>query len=1403
MIPRLIHRLTLLSSILICFASIAHGQTIEIDGQRVEASPKSSAGPKSRAKNEQPQSSSVPNSTFGWGSNIGVARQTRAAEQALKSGNYAAATAFAQQAANASPTDANLWFLLGYAARRSGRTQLSFDAYNHGLRLRPDSIDGLSGLAQTYIQAGNSEEAKKLLTRIVAANPQRENELLMAGELFLQSGDNERALPLLLRAEAMQAATRTEILAATAYMRLKQPDRARQMLARASAHSAGSPEVARAFAAYYRDSKDYQSAIRSLAEIPRRSPDLLAELAWTYELAGDTLNSAKTYSLAANAAPQNIEYQLGAASAWVAVSRIEQATPYLQRAAQLDANNYRLHAIRADIARRQGRTQDAIREYGLALANMRESVPEGPLFPLELRMSLANLYENTKDLAAEKQQMDSAWESISKLDISGPERPEFLRLRAAIKAERNDATGAEQDYKQALELAPKNTNILLGYAALLWRIDRKKDATQQFETVLKLDPRNEYAMMSLGYLARDFGDDRRAEGYFTQVATIDPNDYEPYLALGDLYVPEHKFELAEKNYERAYKLAPQMPLVVAGGANNGIEWHKLELAGAWLNRAVGSMNDEPRVMRERERYLTWTGKYEESARIGRKVIRLLPKDRDAAVYLGYDLYNLGRYDELMELTSRYETLLPREANIPLLSGYVQKQRGMLFRSADDFTRAMMRDPQMVEAYVNRGYVLNDLQNAEQAVDDFNHALKLSPNNGVAHLGIAFSYLELHRPKLALEHAERARKLMGDSASTHLALGGAYRQQQLFGRAADEFRAALRSSPDDQELHLALADVLIHQHRFAEAADEYKEVLARSPDDPLLYAQLASTYAHLHERELTYRYISSAEQMATDDSSVLLATAGALLTLGDRDAAMQRFHRALEMPDSDRVSVRLGLAELLLREGKIEQARQQIAVGFAEARIGDTPPVTTEQLVQAASLLLGMHDFETSRRIYKAAENSGADDRVVAVGLANTYLAEGQTQQARLTLESLGNAADLKENYDYQLAMANVFRQQGNTSLALSAISRASALTASQDDSVRRDEFDIAGQAGLPVSRRFSVVSDSSFAPIFEDATIYQLDARLFGVTSAGQFPTPRYSYESRSTAYFNAPVDGFPLITGYFEERNARGQVSFPSVATVLNRDTYDTTVNSALNPVLQLGSTRLQFSGGLQFTLRRDKASPIELDQNLFRQFAYLTTSPIGNWLQFSGDLIHEAGPFALQHLRSRDDVAHLQFRVGRPWGNTALISGYGIRDLLFRPLVREYFTTNTYFGLEHKFGLKWKATGLGELIRSWRVQDSSYAIGEAVRPAAKVQYRPSSQWTFDGSFALTRGFGMHDYDNAETGFLLSYTKPWRRREAALPDSDIDYPLRFSVGIRTQTFYDFGTGPHNTIVPVFRITLF
>ena len=125
-------------------------------------------------------------------------------------------------AAQAAPNDAQLWTLLGYAARLNHQYALSVDAYSHGLRLKPSSLDGMSGLAQTYSVIGRTDDAMKLLKQVVAANPGRVDDSLLLGELLMRGGDYSGALDYFRRAEQRQPATRSEVLLALAYQHLKQ-----------------------------------------------------------------------------------------------------------------------------------------------------------------------------------------------------------------------------------------------------------------------------------------------------------------------------------------------------------------------------------------------------------------------------------------------------------------------------------------------------------------------------------------------------------------------------------------------------------------------------------------------------------------------------------------------------------------------------------------------------------------------------------------------------------------------------------------------------------------------------------------------------------------------------------------------------------------------------------------------------------------------------------------------------------------------------------------------------------------------------------------------------------------------------------------------------------------------------
>ena len=964
--------------------TMSFGQTFEINGRKTSAT--NSAGKhKSQASSD---------SGMGWGSSIEVERQVRAAQDALRKGNYATAMTAAQRVVKFAPQNADFWFLLAYSARLAGYYSTAIDAYQKGIAIRPSSVEGLSGLAQTYAHIGRNQEAQAILQKVLAANPRSPDDLQLAGELLLSS-DPQQALSCLQRAEDLRGQPRTELLMARAYDRLGQKDRVRPLLEKARSRAPHDPEVLRSIAAYYRDSNQYDDAIRILTSLPLREAGSLAELAYTYELAGERTQAADTYMRAADAAKDRIDIQLNAAQSLVTAGRLPQAQNMLDRAQALNPNHYRLHALRGQIDGLEDKYEDGIREYETAIKDLPESIPEGVLYPISLHVDLMQLYRDNDDKAAAAHEADIARAQIQPLDIRDSSRPEFLRLRAVIAMAFNETKAAEQDLKEAMALQPSSSTLMLNYANLLWRTKRRKEAADLYTKVLHVEPENAAALSSLGYLSREMGHPDAAQKYFQKLAAVNPQNHSAFLALGDLHTERREFSQAQENYERAHKLSPKVPLVFARGINAALEAHQLPVAKKWLDRTNDTIRQNAEVMREHERYLTMTGKYEESAALGYQVIEKLPNDPEAPVYLAYDLLFLHRYADAMKIVQQFQPGLPKDKDLRLIAGYVHTHNGELEKAVNDFTQALRLEPNMAMGYMNRGYVLNDLRMATRAERDFNQAIKLQPNYGEAHLGLAYSYLELRRPRPALQEAETAEKLLGKSRPIHLAKAESYRQQVMMAKAIPEYQAALQGEPNDVATRLSMADAEYRLGRFEDSIASLKNALKYSSEEqPLLYAQMARSYAKLQRDQDAINAIATAERTGSRNSKVLLSTADTLMILGERDQAMQRYTNLLDLSDTDRLETRLSLARLFATENKWSDAREQIGLGFAEARVSDSAVITADDYLNAADILSAMNDFTLARRFLGRAQAAGADQTTVDIAMANISLASGRNAGCR-------------------------------------------------------------------------------------------------------------------------------------------------------------------------------------------------------------------------------------------------------------------------------------------------------------------------------------------------------------------------------------------------------------------------
>jgi hypothetical protein len=562
----------------------------------------------------------------------------------------------------------------------------------------------------------------------------------------------------------------------------------------------------------------------------------------------------------------------------------------------------------------------------------------------------------------------------------------------------------------------------------------------------------------------------------------------------------------------------------------------------------------------------------------------------------------------------------------------------------------------------------------------------------------------------------------------------------------------------------------------------------------------------------------------------VSTGQAFSTLGDQDAAMDRFGKALVAPNSNRVGVRLAIGQLMAQQGHNEDAERQIALAQMEADAGDTAPPTGQQYIEAAGILQQMHEYELSETYLHKAKSAGAPDTSVRIALANSYLALGETRRAAAELAAVKQTDDSEADYQFLLAEASVYQQEHHSTEALSAFAQASG-DAGEDQTAEQGLLQAGGSEGFRVNPNLSVLSGLFIEPIFEDSTIYVLDSKLASNPPAdpsvpSTLPPPRSSIQTDWINAFHLHLAHLPTNSGFFELRNARGTISVPEAPTpagrIVQRDTTDYALNFSLDPTVHFGSNAVTFNSGVQGTLRRDSLSPVELNQNLFRAFTYFTSTSFLDAVSVNGFISAEFGSFTELPLKGRALIGAINFRVGAPWGKTALITGWGINDQRFttqRPQQignsEDYFTSS-YIGLTRRFSTHLSAEAIVEDVRAYRIAapfqvngvvpdaPELSAISQGLRPAATIDFTPTRNWDIQASTSYESTRGFHVYDMTQNGISLSYTRPFDRTfNDKTGKIHLRYPIRLSGGIREETFPNFTGAKSTQFRPYVSITIF
>jgi tetratricopeptide (TPR) repeat protein len=131
--------------------------------------------------------------------------------------------------------------------------------------------------------------------------------------------------------------------------------------------------------------------------------------------------------------------------------------------------------------------------------------------------------------------------------------PDLVAAYQAFNAG-NDAQ-AQYHYRKVLQVDVRNTDALLGMAAIASRQGRLQDAAGWYGRVLEIDPRNTIAQAALASAFAQ-ADPVGSESRLKNLLALNPEAAHLHAALGNLYAERGDWAQAQQSYFQAHHFAP-------------------------------------------------------------------------------------------------------------------------------------------------------------------------------------------------------------------------------------------------------------------------------------------------------------------------------------------------------------------------------------------------------------------------------------------------------------------------------------------------------------------------------------------------------------------------------------------------------------------------------------------------------------------------------------------------------------------------------------------------------------------------------------------------------------------------------------------------------------------------------
>ncbi len=277
------------------------------------------------------------------------------------------------------------------------------------------------------------------------------------------------------------------------------------------------------------------------------------------------------------------------------------------------------------------------------------------------------------------------------------------------------------------------------------------------------------------------------------------------------------------------------------------------------------------------------GDFLAAARAYESMLKLDPRNYDAAYLLGVALYQAGRLEAAAAAFAAAANINPRKPEAHKDRGLVLMKLGQYQPALQCFETATRLMPGAPELLLNRGLAQKNTGRIAQSVESYEAALRLKPGFAEAHNNLANSLSLLGRKEEALASYTRAFTL----------------------------------KPGYGEAYVNAAALLVELERPAEARAILEKAIAENPRHADAHRQLANCLHLLGHTEEALATASRAVEI--DKAAESYLTQAAILEAADREQdAISNYDKALALEPRNREAL-LGKADLLCRRSRHEEA----------------------------------------------------------------------------------------------------------------------------------------------------------------------------------------------------------------------------------------------------------------------------------------------------------------------------------------------------------------------------------------------------------------------------------------------------------------------------------------------------